>query len=67
VLVGVYQFETNDIGASLFPLLPRGAPRAGHELVAASLGWIADAPRCPSPGLTELLKKAWRTEPKKAE
>lgn len=46
VLVGVYQFNTNDVGESL----SRGSERAKE-------GGIADRI---IPGITELIKKGWK-------
>ncbi|OSD08131.1 CybS-domain-containing protein, partial [Trametes coccinea BRFM310] len=53
VLVGVYQFNTNDIGTSL-PSLP-GCSRTGARTLERTLTLT----RTPYPGLTELIVKAW--------
>lgn len=55
VLIGVYQFETNDIGA--LPL-----PSSGHLPIFSQ----ADFPHTRA-GLTELIKKAWKGEKKVLE
>lgn len=52
VLVGVYQFETNDIGASRLTATCAARARCGRD---------TECPRALA-GLTELIKKAWHVE-----
>jgi hypothetical protein len=68
VLIGVYQFETNDIGSSPFPP-PLPSDCETDPLPRLLFSFSSFTPFllvAPLAGLTELIKKAWKG-PQKAE